>query len=90
MAGTPANPASVSTWHSCVPQKCATVPFHTSPDEASPGMRMIGLPLPVTSTVKAVAASAATAHDEMHENATSARYCREKRFMVGDLLVPLL
>src|SRR5471030_2389328 len=61
MGAAPAKPASVSTWHwrlVCGPHKRATVDCHTSPDEARPGIRMMGWPWPVTSTVKAAGVAA--------------------------------
>src|SRR5450830_1466454 len=64
MGAAPAKPAKVSTWHwrlVCGPHKRATVDCHTSPDEARPGIRIIGWPWPVTSTVKAEGVAAAAA-----------------------------
>src|SRR6266545_2606592 len=50
--GTPAKPARVSTWHAYRSRRCATVESQVSPDEARPGMRIIGRPRPVTVTAK--------------------------------------
>src|SRR5262244_2399835 len=50
----PAKPARVSTCACTLPPKCATVPSHTSPPQASPGMKRIGRPWPLTCTENAV------------------------------------